>query len=110
VDGVYSNLNMLNAGELLEIDESSDTETVKNNYYKLVKEFHPDRYLTFTEPSIKDKVIAILEAMTKAYSLLKEDDKRRDYFNKQKLIARLNSFLDVLKKKQDEFFGSLESV
>ncbi len=108
VDGVYSNLNMLNAGELLEIDENSDTETVKNNYYKLVKEFHPDRYLTVANPSIKDKVIAILEAMTKAYSFLKEDDKRRDYFHKQRLIARLNSFLDALKKRRDGFFESLE--
>lgn len=108
VDGVYSNLNMLNAAELLEIDENSDTETVKNNYYKLVKEFHPDRYLTVANPSIKDKVIAILEAMTKAYSFLKEDDKRRDYFHKQRLIARLNSFLDALKKRRDGFFESLE--
>lgn len=108
VDGVYSNLNMLNAAELLEIDENSDTETVKNNFYKLVKEFHPDRYLTVANPSIKDKVIAILEAMTKAYSFLKEDDKRRDYFHKQRLIARLNSFLDALKKRRDGFFESLE--
>lgn len=107
VDVVYSNLNRLSASELLEIDERSDAETVKNNHYKLVKEFHPDRYLTFTDPSIKEKVIAILEAITKAYSLLKEDDKRRDYFNKQRLIARLNSFLDAIKKRQDEFFGSL---
>jgi hypothetical protein len=108
VDGVYSNLTMLSAGELLEIDESSDTEAVKNNYYKLVKEFHPDRYLTVADPSIKDKVIAILEAITKAYSFLKEDDKRKDYFSKQRLIARLNSFRDALKKRRDVFFESLE--
>lgn len=108
VDGVYSNLTMLSAGELLEINETSDTETVKNNYYKLVKEFHPDRYLTVADPSIKDKVIAILEAITKAYSFLKEDDKRKDYFHKQRLIARLNSFLNALKKIRDGFFESLE--
>lgn len=110
VDGVYSNINRLSVSELLEIDERSDVETVKNNYYKLVKEFHPDRYLTFPDPSIKDKVIAILEAITKAYSLLKDDDRRKDYFNKQRLIAKLNSFLDTLKKRRDEFFGSLERV
>jgi hypothetical protein len=109
VDGVYSNVNRLSMSELLEIDERSDVETVKNNYYKLVKEFHPDRYLTFPDPSIKDKVIAILEAITKAYSLLKDDDRRKDYFNKQRLIAKLNSFLDTLKKRRDEFFGSLET-
>jgi len=110
VDGVYSRVNRLSMSELLEIDEKSDIETVKNNYYKLVKEFHPDRYLTFPDPSIKDKVIAILEAITKAYSLLKDDNRRKDYFNKQRLIAKLNIFLDTLKKRRDDFFGSLHKV
>ncbi|HYA11486.1 MAG TPA: DUF4388 domain-containing protein [Thermodesulfovibrionales bacterium] len=110
VDGVYSSVNRLSMSELLEIDEKSDIETVKNNYYKLVKEFHPDRYLTFPDPSIKDKVIAILEAITKAYSLLKDDNRRKDYFNKQRLIAKLNIFLDTLKKRRDDFFGSLHKV
>jgi thymidylate kinase len=108
IDGVYLNLNRLNMGELLEIDEKSDGEAVKNNYYKLVKEYHPDRYLTVDDPSIKDKVIAILEAITKAYTLLKNDERRKDYFHKQRLIAKMNDFLNAVKKRRDEFFGNLE--
>jgi len=88
--------------------DRKDVETVKNNYYKLVKEYHPDRYLTVDDPSIKDKVIAILEAITKAYSLLKKDDRRKNYFHKQRLITRMNSFLNALKKRRDDFFESLE--
>jgi hypothetical protein len=84
IDEIYLNLNRLSEGELLRIDEKSDREMVKNNFYKLVKEYHPDRYLTVNEPSIKDKVIAILEAITKAYSLLKDDKRRRNYFHKQR--------------------------
>jgi hypothetical protein len=56
------------------------------------------------DPSIKDKVIAILEAVTNAYTLLKNEERRKDYFHKQRLIARMNSFLDALKKRRDEFF------
>lgn len=108
IDEIYMKLNRLSAGELLEIDEKSDGEMVKNNFYKLVKEYHPDRYLTVDDPSVKDKVIAILESITKAYSLLKEDERRRNYFHKQRLIAKMNSFADALKKRQDEFFESLE--
>jgi hypothetical protein len=103
-DMIYADLGKRSPSDLLEIDESSNTEMIKNNYYKLVKEFHPDRYLTVNDPLIKDKVIAILEAITKAYSLLKEDERRRIYFHKQKMIAKMNSFLDALKKRQDEFF------
>lgn len=103
---IYMNLNRLNAGELLGIDDKSDREMVKNNFYKLVKEYHPDRYLAVNEASIKDKVIAILEAITKAYSLLKDDERRSNYFHKQKMIAKMNNFLDALKKRRDDFFES----
>ena len=106
IDILYSNLNRLSESELLEIDEKSDGETLKNNYYKLVKEFHPDRYLSFPDPSIKNKVITVLEEITKAYSLLKDDERREDYFHKQRLIARLNGFLDAIRKRRDEFFST----
>jgi len=106
IDILYSNLNRLSESELLEIDEKSDGETLKNNYYKLVKEFHPDRYLSCPDPSIKNKVITVLEEITKAYSLLKDDERREDYFHKQRLIARLNGFLDVIRKRRDEFFST----
>jgi len=108
IEGVYSNLDSFSPGELLEIDEQSDGETVINNYYRLVREYHPDRYLIINDPTMKDKVIAILEAITKAYSLLKEDERRKDYFHKQRLIARMNSFLIALQKRRDDFFESLE--
>ena len=106
IDILYSNLNRLSESELLEIDEKSDGETLKNNYYKLVKEFHPDRYLSCPDPSIKNKVITVLEEITKAYSLLKDDERREDYFHKQRLIARLNGFLDAIRKRRDEFFAT----
>jgi len=108
INEVYANLSRLDPNELLEIDEQADAETVMNNYFKLVKEFHPDRYLSVHDLSIKDKVIAILEATTKAYSLLKDDNKRRDYFHKLRAIARMNGFLNAIKKRRDEFFESLE--
>lgn len=106
IDILYSNLNRLSESELLEIDEKSDGETLKDNYYNLVREFHPDRYLSFPDPSIKNKVITVLEEITKAYSLLKDDERREDYFHKQRLIARLNGFLDAIRKRRDEFFAT----
>lgn len=106
VEVLYSNLNRLSENELLEINENTDVETIRNNYYKLVREFHPDRYLIFPDQSIKDKVIAILEAITRAYSLMKDDEKREDYFRKQRLISKLNNFLYAIRKRRDEFFDN----
>jgi len=81
VDEMYSKLDRLGADELLEIDENSDLETIKKNYYRLAKEFHPDRYFSATDPAIKDKLTAIFDAISQGYTLLKDDDARREYFS-----------------------------
>ncbi len=107
VNELYSQLNRLSPSELLDIDEGSDAKTIEKNYYKLVKEYHPDKYITSTDLSIYDKAIAIFEGVKKAYSLLKDESKRIDYFNKQRLIALLHNFLNAIKRRQVEFFGNL---
>jgi curved DNA-binding protein CbpA len=81
VDEIYSNLDKLSLHELLEIDENSDAETIKRNYFRLAKEFHPDRHFDSDEPAIKDKLPAIFDAITQAYTLLKDNEARREYFH-----------------------------
>ena len=80
VNELYSNLYKLDAHDLLEIDEKSDANTVQRNFYRLLKEFHPDQYGFSTDPLMLDKLIIISEEIQNAYMLLKEDDKRSDYF------------------------------
>lgn len=72
VDEVYSNLGNLTPEELLEVDKNSDAETINRNYYRLIKEFHPDRYFASADLSVKDKLIAIFETIKISYTLLKE--------------------------------------
>jgi Flp pilus assembly protein TadD len=82
--------------ELLEVEATSDSETIKRNYYRLAKEFHPDRYFSSTDPSVKIKLTTIFDAITKAYNILKDDRKRDEYF------------ASLLEPKQDE--GALDAV
>jgi tetratricopeptide (TPR) repeat protein len=77
VDEIYLNLDSLGENELLGVDESSDGETIKKNYYRLAREFHPDRYFSSADPSIKDKLTSIFDAITRAYSMLKDESKRK---------------------------------
>lgn len=76
VDEMYLNLNTLSPYQLLEVDENSDEETIKRNYYKLTREFHPDRYFTSADPSLKDKLTSIFDTLTHAYSELKDNVKK----------------------------------
>ena len=80
VDEIYSHISNIAMTELLEVDAKSDSETIKRNYYRLAKEFHPDRYFSSTDPSVKIKLTTIFDALTKAYNTLKDDRKRDEYF------------------------------
>lgn len=81
VGEIYSNLDKLKINKLLEVDENSDAETIKKNYYKLAREFHPDRYFAASDATLKDKLTAIFDALTTAYATLKDDFKRKEYFD-----------------------------
>jgi len=72
VDDMCIKLDRLSSTELLDVDENADEETIKKNYYKLTREFHPDRYFGTADPSLKDKLTSIFDALTKAYTVLKD--------------------------------------
>lgn len=79
VDDIFMRLSGMTATELLEVDEKSDSETIKKSYYRLAKEFHPDRYFSSDDNSIKVKLTAIFDALTKAYNTLKDEKSRTQY-------------------------------
>ena len=85
VDSVYARLGSLGMHELLEIDASSDSSVVKKNYFRLTKEFHPDRFFAAADDTVKEKLTAIFDAVTRAYEALKDDKPRRDYFSSLKM-------------------------
>jgi tetratricopeptide (TPR) repeat protein len=70
VDELYSNLDRLTPEQLLDVGDKTDEEAVKKNYYTLTREFHPDRYFSAEDPSIKDKLTSIFDALTNAYAIL----------------------------------------
>jgi len=79
VDDIYNDLYNKGFYELLEVDENADLETITKNYYRLSKEFHPDRYFNSSDLVLRDKLSAIFDAITHAYNSLKKsfEDKGR---------------------------------
>ena len=71
VDEIFPRLEELSPYELLEISEGTDSDTVKKNYYRLAKEFHPDRNYAIADDSLKMKLTAIFGAVAKAYNAVK---------------------------------------
>lgn len=100
VDEMYANLDSLSPDELLEIAEGSDAETIKKNYYRLSKEYHPDRYFSSPDPLLKEKLTVIFDALTRAYTLLKDDQERRRYFNSLGKVKKQEDFIVLTAEEQ----------
>lgn len=63
---------------LLEVHHYATAPEIKSAYYRLAKEFHPDRHANLPD-DLKEKLTAILYRINLAYSTLINPQKRRDY-------------------------------
>jgi tetratricopeptide (TPR) repeat protein len=79
VETIYSRLGNMTLYELLEVDSTADEGMIKRNYYRLAKEFHPDRYFSVMDGSVRTKLTSIFDAVTNAYNILREEKGRHEY-------------------------------
>lgn len=91
VDEFYMKLDSMDKSELLGINEYSDSNEVKKKYYALAKEFHPDKIFNSKDYELKTRLTAIFDAATKAYNSLKDNARRKEYFDSKGSIPRQNS-------------------
>jgi tetratricopeptide (TPR) repeat protein len=72
VDEMYMRLDYQSPHDLLGVDEDADEETLKRHFYRLTREFHPDRHFGAADPSLKDKLDAVFNAINQAYASMAE--------------------------------------
>src|SRR5262249_46078712 len=65
--------------ELLEIPLEASKKDVKRAYFKLSKEFHPDRYFGKELGPFKTMLDAVFRALTQATDFLGDDARRTEY-------------------------------
>lgn len=75
----FHTLEQRNAFQTLEIDHHADGKTVKKAYFKLSKEFHPDRYFGKSIGDYKQKLIQIFQSVKSAFELLSDTTRREAY-------------------------------
>jgi tetratricopeptide (TPR) repeat protein len=68
-----------NLFDILGVDASADKKDLKRAYFKISKEFHPDRFYGRNLGSFKDKLAIIFERATHAFDYLSDDSKRAKY-------------------------------
>jgi hypothetical protein len=79
IDAVFAALETRSAFELLEVQRGADKKEIKRAYFKLSKEFHPDRYFNKNVGPYKERLSRIFQAIKAAFELLNDDTRRAAY-------------------------------
>ncbi len=78
----YQRIMDANYFDALAVDRSSDSGTIRRAYYKLAKEYHPDRYLgSDLSREMSIKVNEMFQYITQAYTVLSDPVTRTDYLD-----------------------------
>jgi len=78
----HASLGKVNLFELLEVAPDADKRTLRTAYFRLSKDFHPDRYYGKRLGSYHRRLTDIFEWVAKAWSVLEDDDKREEYVSR----------------------------
>ncbi len=63
--------------QLLDVQAQADRAEVKRRFYHLARRFHPDRHMD--QPEWTPRLLVLMEALTTAYKVLSDDEKKRQY-------------------------------
>jgi len=86
INDMYKRHKSLGYYGVLGLQEYSSDDEIKKAYYRMAKEFHPDRHFHLSG-DMKDKLNEIFSYITKAYSTLTDPQKRKEYDRKSTLIT-----------------------
>jgi DnaJ-domain-containing protein 1 len=79
IDDFYASLERRDAFELLETTRDADKKEIKRAYFKLSKEFHPDRFFGKTIGPYRERLSRIFQSVKQAFELLSDDARRTAY-------------------------------
>lgn len=79
IDELFAALATRDAFELLEVTVAADKKEVKRAYFRLSKEFHPDRYFGKNIGPYRERLSKIFQAIKAAFELLSDDARRAAY-------------------------------
>lgn len=65
--------------ELLELTKEATAKEIKLAFYRESRLYHPDRFFQAADPVLRERVNELYKRVTEAYSVLKDDLKRRKY-------------------------------
>jgi hypothetical protein len=79
IDELFHVLETRTAFELLGVTRNADVKEIKRAYFKLSKEFHPDRFYTMKVGDYGKKLTLIFQAVKNAFEILSDEKRKAAY-------------------------------
>ena len=79
IEEMYKRCQTAGYYEMLGVEKNASIEEIKKYYYKVSKEFHPDKHFYFPTSDVKEKLMQIIADTTEAYETLSHPAKRVEY-------------------------------
>jgi curved DNA-binding protein CbpA len=114
IDALYRDHVKLGYHGVLNISRGASPDEIKKAYYKIAKEFHPDRHLQFRSAAVKQKLNAIFAYINEAYNVLSQqspirvsgvsshNEEPEPYDQKKTARMKFNEGMDLLQSHDFE--------
>ncbi|MBN2802622.1 MAG: DnaJ domain-containing protein [Deltaproteobacteria bacterium] len=79
IDSLYDKYSKMNYYMILGVEPDAERSDIRQSYFKLSKEYHPDAYFGKIDSSQKDKLGKIFHILTTAYETLSFKSRRARY-------------------------------
>ncbi|MBI5025381.1 MAG: DUF4388 domain-containing protein [Nitrospirae bacterium] len=103
---ISNSLGRLNYYELLGVDIDAPLSKIKRAYFLAAKNYHPDRYYSTSDATLKDKLTEIFTRLNTAYDTLKDDEKRKKY--NASLFEPQKKSSDEVNRSEEQFRRGIE--
>jgi curved DNA-binding protein CbpA len=72
----------MNYYQILNVDRDAEINSVKKAYFSLARKYHPDLFDRNLSPEIKEIIEEVFDKISKSYSTLSDETKRKNYDSK----------------------------
>ncbi len=97
--------------EIFSLKSSSTFNEIKDTYYQYAKKFHPDRLGEGSNPELREKANFVFARINKAFEVLSNEDKRREYDMKgYKEIQKAEKSSENLVEKANLYYRKAKTL
>ncbi len=79
INELYEDIDRLTYYDILEVQRDASIHDIKKAYLQMVKHYHPDKYHSVPDNTLKEKLAKVSPFLNKAYDTLSNEAKRAEY-------------------------------